>query len=165
VKARRDIVALLVVVAAAGCGGDDGYDWELPPGFPDPRVPEDNAMSDEKAELGRYLFYDTRLSGNQTQSCASCHLQSLAFTDGLGRSPGSTGDMTPRSSMSLANVGYSPTLTWANPALRDDPEKYDLARMFLLNLYGAIYAENKGTEGADNNGEDRGALFRQPLEW
>jgi ATP phosphoribosyltransferase len=32
---------------------------------------------------------------------------------------------------------------WANPGLRDDPEKYDLARMVLLNLYGSIYAEDK----------------------
>lgn len=127
-RAGRGIVALLLV--ALGCGGGDGYEWELPNGFPEPRVPADNPMSVEKAELGRYLFYDDRLSGNQTQSCASCHIQSLAFTDGLAISPGSTGHMTARGSMSLANVGYSPTLTWANPALRD------LERQALVPLFG-----------------------------
>ncbi len=126
----RDILVALGVLATIGCGGDDGYEWELPPGFPEPRVPADNDISVEKAELGRYLFYDTRLSGNETQSCASCHIQSLAFTDGLAVSPGSTGDMTPRGSMSLANVAYAPTLTWANSALRD------LERQALVPMFG-----------------------------
>src|ERR1700728_2013001 len=57
------------------------YQWVLPQGFPQPRVPADNPMSEAKVKLGRYLFYDLRLSGNGSQSCASCHQQSLAFTD------------------------------------------------------------------------------------
>ena len=94
------------------------FTWDfLPFGFPIPRVPEDNPMSWEKVELGRLLFYDTRLSGNQTYACASCHQQSLAFTDGIGRAIGSTDELHPRGSMSLANVAYTPTLTWANPLL------------------------------------------------
>jgi len=39
-------------------------------------------MTAAKVELGRFLFYDKRLSENQTQSCATCHQQRLAFTDG-----------------------------------------------------------------------------------
>ena len=58
------------------------YVWNLPQHFPQPRVPATNPMSEAKAELGRYLFYDTRLSGNGTQSCATCHEQERAFTDG-----------------------------------------------------------------------------------
>ena len=101
-----------------GAGGQAGvWEWNLPEGFPTPKVPEDNPMSAAKVELGRHLFYDTRLSKNQTQSCASCHLQALAFTDGLAHAVGSTGEAHPRSSMSLANVGYSVALTWANPVL------------------------------------------------
>ncbi|RLB55668.1 MAG: di-heme enzyme, partial [Deltaproteobacteria bacterium] len=46
-----------------------GYDFHLPPGFPTPRVPESNPMNEQKVELGRFLFYETRLSFNETQSC------------------------------------------------------------------------------------------------
>lgn len=108
----------------------DGYPWELPPGFPRPKVPDNNPMSAEKVELGRHLFYDTRLSFNQSQSCESCHLQSLAFTDGKTTSIGSTGEATPRNSMSLANVGYATTLTWANPL------HSRLDRQTLIPLFG-----------------------------
>ena len=82
--------------------------------LPAPVVPADNPMSDAKVELGRRLFYDNRLSGNGQQSCGSCHRQELAFTDGLARAKGSTGEVHPRSSMSLTNVAYVPFLTWAN---------------------------------------------------
>lgn len=72
-------------------------------------------MTEEKVELGRRLFYDQRLSENRTQSCASCHQQDLAFTDAREVGLGSTGELHPRASMSLANVGYQPVLTWMNP--------------------------------------------------
>src|SRR5262245_31267935 len=72
------------------------YVWDLPDGFPVPTVPAESPMSAAKVELGRYLFYDTRLSANGTQSCASCHQQSKAFTDGLAQSIGSTGERHPR---------------------------------------------------------------------
>ncbi|BCX04844.1 MAG: hypothetical protein KatS3mg053_2782 [Candidatus Roseilinea sp.] len=93
--------------------------WNLPAYVPLPRVPEWNPMTPEKFELGRYLFYDTRLSGNGTQSCATCHQQRLAFTDGLPQSIGSTGEIHPRNAQSLANVAWNSTLTWANPLLTE----------------------------------------------
>ncbi len=88
------------------------------PGFPAMRVPADNPWSVEKAELGRFLFYDRRLSANETQSCGSCHQQSRAFTDGRGTALGSTGEAHPRGSMALANVGYFSTLTWSSSIVR-----------------------------------------------
>lgn len=112
-----------------GGGGSGGYDWGLPAGFPRPRVPEDNPMSEVKVELGRRLFYDTRLSGNETYSCASCHKQEIAFTDGLANALGSTGDIHPRSSMSIVNVAYYTVLTWGNP-LVDSLEEQALLPMF-----------------------------------
>ena len=93
------------------------YAWNLPKNFPRPRVPASNPMSDAKADLGRYLFYDTRLSGNGTQSCSSCHEQERAFTEGRGRAVGSTGQVHPRGSMSLVNVAYAAALTWGNPVM------------------------------------------------
>lgn len=101
---------------AAGLLGAD-FDWNLPQGFPHPIVPADNPMSAAKVELGRYLFYDKRISVNGKESCASCHRQELAFTDGRRRAEGTTGELHPRSSMSLVNVAYVPLLTWANPVL------------------------------------------------
>src|SRR5215831_7783357 len=80
------------------------YVWDLPSGFPRPRVPADNPMTPDKVAVGRYLFYDTRLSGNGQQACATCHEQARAFTDGRARARGSTGEEHPRSSMSLVNV-------------------------------------------------------------
>ena len=74
-------------------------------------------MSAKKVDLGRFLFYDARLSGNGRQSCGSCHQQGKAFTDGRAQSIGSTGQTHPRSALSLANVVYNATLTWANPSL------------------------------------------------
>lgn len=112
------VLAPILGAALAGCPAEPaGYEWDLPQGFPRPRVPADDPMSAAKVELGRFLFYDVRLSGNQTQACGSCHRQEIAFTDGLPVSMGSTGDSTPRGSMSLANIAYVPELTWANPAL------------------------------------------------
>jgi cytochrome c peroxidase len=94
------------------------YVWDLPPGFPRPRVPADNPMTAEKVELGRHLFYDTRMSVSQTYSCATCHKQALAFTDGRARAIGVTDEVHPRGSMALFNVAYAPVLTWANPTQR-----------------------------------------------
>ena len=98
--------------------GGASYTWDLPPGFPRPKVPADNPMNAAKVALGRHLFYDRRLSADSTFSCATCHEQRLAFTDGKARAVGVTGEVHPRGSMGLANVAYSPVLTWANPTQR-----------------------------------------------
>ena len=50
-----------------------------------PPAPADNHTTPDKVELGRQLFFDARLSGDNTRSCASCHLPDKAFTDGLAR--------------------------------------------------------------------------------
>ncbi len=105
-------------LAAAVFSGISAWTWNLPAGLPEPRVPPDNPMTAEKVALGRRLFYDTRLSGNGTQSCASCHRRELAFTDGRAQALGSTGQKHPRSSMSLVNSAYAPALTWADPTQR-----------------------------------------------
>lgn len=59
-------------------------------------------ISDAKATLGRVLFYDDQLSRNNTVSCASCHKQSLAFSDDKAFSEGFEGNHTKRNSISLA---------------------------------------------------------------
>ncbi len=102
----------------SGSRGSPFYRWTLPPGVPVPAVPANNPMSEVKVRLGRRLFYDTRLSGNGTYSCASCHKQALAFTDGRAHALGSTGEAHPRSAMSLTNVAFNASYGWADPRAR-----------------------------------------------
>jgi cytochrome c peroxidase len=110
---------------------DNGeYQWNLPKGFPKPKVPPDNPMTSAKVSLGALLFYDRRMSGNGTQSCATCHEQELAFTDGKGQSVGSTGQSHPRGAMSLVNVAYSEVLTWSNP------NEHSLEHQALTPMFG-----------------------------
>lgn len=123
-------VAIGVLAAVAPAVADTPFELNLPRGFPKPNVPTDNPLTWEKVELGRFLFYDTRLSGNQTFACASCHQQSQAFTDGLTRAVGSTGETHPRGSMSLANVAYAGTLAWNNPNL------FALEDQALIPMFG-----------------------------
>jgi cytochrome c peroxidase len=99
------------------------FAWDLPKGFPVPKVPASNPMTVEKVELGRYLFYDKRLSVNGKQACATCHQQSLAFTDGKPVGVGATGEHHPRGPMSLVNVAYNATLTWNNPDMKELEEQ------------------------------------------
>jgi cytochrome c peroxidase len=94
------------------------YPWHLPRGLPVPHVPADNPISQLKIDLGRRLFYDTRLSGKGNYACATCHQQSFAFTDGLAHAVGSTGAEHARSTMTLTNVAYNVTYGWADPGLR-----------------------------------------------
>jgi len=103
------------------CAAD--FDWNVPKGFPRPAAPPGNPMNAAKVELGRYLFYDSRMSVNGKESCGSCHRQELAFTDGRARAEGTTGQLHPRSSMSLVNVAYAPKLTWANAELESLEEQ------------------------------------------
>jgi cytochrome c peroxidase len=90
----------------------------LPKGFPKPYVPADNPMTVAEVELGRYLFYDSRMSVNGKASCATCHKQELAFTDGRAVGVGTTGQLHSRGAMSLVNVAYNATLTWSNPQMK-----------------------------------------------
>jgi cytochrome c peroxidase len=117
----RKLFAISLAIPACLVGAS--FDWNLPAGFPKPAVPPGNPMSAEKVELGRYLFYDQRMSVNGKESCGSCHRQELAFTDGKAHAEGTTGQRHPRSAMSLVNVAYAPVLTWANPKLESLEEQ------------------------------------------
>jgi cytochrome c peroxidase len=87
---------------------------ELPAHFTTPaalrfdNMPADNPTTDEGATLGRVLFYDTRLSANNTISCGSCHVQSHAFVDPNRFSRGFEGGQTDRHAMNLVNLRFHP---------------------------------------------------------
>ena len=69
-------------------------------------TPEDNPITNHGATLGRVLFYDKRLSHNNSTSCASCHQQENGFDDASRFSLGFQGERTDRHSMSLTNVKF-----------------------------------------------------------
>lgn len=114
-------IALACAGVAACAAPEEPEDLRTILGIPEhfelPAIPEFNPPTRAKIELGRHLFYDRRLSGNQTQSCADCHHQDLAFADGEARPTGSTGAVLARNSQGLANVAYFSTLTWASDGL------------------------------------------------
>lgn len=89
------------------------YELVIPQGFPDMVIPADNPMSVEGVFLGRQLFYDSILSGDNTQSCGSCHAAAFNFSDNRKRfSEGITGDIGTRNSMAVINVGWMDDLFW-----------------------------------------------------
>ena len=71
-------------------------------------VPENNPLTQESVLLGRRLFYDPILSSNNKVSCATCHKQALAFTDGLKTSVGVSGIPLAFNAMSLVNLMWGP---------------------------------------------------------
>lgn len=86
------------------------YLLEIPKGFTEPNIPGNNALSQERVDLGRKLFYDPALSIDSSTSCASCHNQSLAFADNKTISPGVENRLAKRNAPTLTNVVYNPTL-------------------------------------------------------
>ena len=128
-KLYKFISALILALTLFSCNSDDevveGYSniYNLPstpynysnPNFPDTftpyvfgfdNTPTDNSMTDDGVTLGRVLFYDKKMSVNNTVSCASCHKQELGFSDDLEKSEGFEGGHTFRNSMGFANAGF-----------------------------------------------------------
>src|SRR5579862_9804543 len=135
-------LALLALLGACDTGTHP-YQWSLPANFPEPIVPADNPMTREKVALGRYLFYDKRLSGNGTFACSTCHQQSLAFTDGKTTPMGSTGQVLARNSMNIGNIAYYNYLGWANPLLNTIEEQ------MLVPMFGDAPIELGMSESVD----------------
>lgn len=126
-RTRAARLALLLgfagILGASAANPEPSWRWDLPPGFPEPAVPVDNPMSAAKVELGRRLFFDRRLSVTGGYACASCHDPAHAFTDGRPQAIGATGELHPRSAMSLVNVAYHASFGWSNPGLRQLEEQ------------------------------------------
>lgn len=81
----------------------------LPQTVPDPK---DNPSTPEKVALGKQLFFDPRLSGDNRMSCATCHLPDKAFGDGLARGKGHAGKTLTRNTPTVLNVGFYERYLW-----------------------------------------------------
>ena len=98
---------------------NENYEWTLPKGFPEPYVPEDNAMTESRVELGKKLFFDKILSRDSSLSCASCHIPQFAFSDRKKKAQGIRGQIVDRNTPTLTNVAYQDKflLDGLNPSL------------------------------------------------
>jgi cytochrome c peroxidase len=79
-----------------------------------PAPPEDpeNPATPAKFELGRQLFEDTRLSGDENLSCASCHTREMGYAEAVPFSPGAEGKPMPRHTPTLLNSVYYRYINW-----------------------------------------------------
>jgi cytochrome c peroxidase len=73
---------------------------------------DDNPMTVEGVELGRKLFWEVKLSGDNTMSCGSCHAPNAAFSDPNQFSIGIDGIEGNRNSMALINLGWATDFFW-----------------------------------------------------
>ncbi len=94
---------------------DDGptpYTLQIPSHFPPMDIPADNPLTVEGVALGRKLFWEPMLSGNNTMSCGTCHFPAASFSDTNQFSTGITGAVGTRNSMALINLGWQQFFFW-----------------------------------------------------
>jgi cytochrome c peroxidase len=140
------------------------YTIEIPFGFPTKlNIPDDNPMTVEGIELGRYLFYDGRVSGNskpeEQMSCATCHLQENAFECGInhpiytgGKTHGVTGISTPHYMLPLLNQVWNHSGYLWNGAVREenpDPMRRNIEALTFMSII-APHEMNSDTLSAVN---------------
>lgn len=128
-KAVQPIRALAVaLVAAVGVAQGGPFETVPAPGIAEQgwvlgQEPDaaDNPMTPAKAELGKALFFDPRLSGNGTVSCASCHNPALGWSDGRKTGVGINGSVLGRATPTIANMAYNTQFMWdgRNKSLED----------------------------------------------
>ena len=92
--------------------GATPYNLIIPEGLPPMVIPSTNPLTIEGVALGKKLFYDPILSGNNTQSCASCHMQEIGFSESTQYSTGIDGVEGNRNAMPLINLGWQSKFFW-----------------------------------------------------
>ena len=84
-------------------------EWLLPD---TPPYPADNAPTEARIELGKMLFFDTRLSGSGNMSCATCHSPLYGWSDGLPTAKGVNSKILDRASPTVVNTAYNSIQMW-----------------------------------------------------
>src|SRR6187399_2935056 len=88
-----------------------------PLGLPPLPVPADNPMTAETVKLGEKLFFDTRLSGDNTVSCSSCHNPGIGFGDGRKTALGMRLQIGGRNAPTVLNSAYNLHQFWDGRAM------------------------------------------------
>ena len=104
------LICLLGVMVLVGQSSKNTF--RVPLGLTPMMWPKDNPYSPEKAELGRLLYYDKRVSADNTVACASCHAPEKGFTDNLPVSVGIAGQKGGMSAPTVINRGYGQLQFW-----------------------------------------------------
>jgi cytochrome c peroxidase len=122
---------------------------KAPLGLPPLTWPRQNPYSADKVQLGRYLYFDRRLSSDETVSCASCHDPQKAFTDGAPVSTGIRAQKGVRSSPTILNRAYSLAQFWDGRASTlEEQAKGPMANPIEMgNTHEAIVGRLKGIAG------------------
>ena len=97
-----------------------------------------NGVDNNIATLGRVLFYDTRLSVNNSVSCGSCHKQSIAFSDNVAFSPGFQDRPTLRNTLPIQNITNTGFFGFSNPSLFWDGRADFLPSMVLMPVMNHV---------------------------
>ncbi|MEE3037595.1 MAG: cytochrome c peroxidase [Bacteroidota bacterium] len=90
---------------------------DVPNGFPVPSLPADNPLTNEGIELGKKLFHDPILSGNNTMACADCHFQNKAFSDPVPLSVGIEGVLGEFNASAIINPAWNTSNFWDGRAI------------------------------------------------
>ncbi|MBK1698080.1 cytochrome-c peroxidase [Rhodovibrio salinarum] len=114
-----------------------------------PPFPADNAYTPAKAKLGKQLFFDTRLSGNNDIACAGCHNPDLGWEDGKPVAQSPTGTPQQRHSPTLWNVAWERTFFWdgRSPSLEDQATRPVLSQGEMNQPMPSLLKELRGIDG------------------
>lgn len=133
-----------------------------PLGLPPVPIPADNPPTMQTIALGRLLFYDKRLSKDDSISCASCHMATEGFADGMKVSRGVGGTNGVRNAPSIINAAYLPLQFWdgrapsleeqaaspiANPVEMNQPHEVSAGKLAKDPHYAALFNQAFGAGG------------------
>jgi cytochrome c peroxidase len=163
------VVGCALMVASSGCRTPvsakpvgAAVQIKAPLGLPPVPIPADNPPTAETIALGRMLFYDNRLSKDDSLSCASCHNPGLEFTDGSKISRGVGGTRGVRNAPTILNAAYLPLQFWdgraisleeqaaspiANPVEMNQTHEVSVSKLGKDPHYKVLFAQAFGPGG------------------
>jgi len=164
----RSIPLLFLALLLCGCHArvsdmpvGKAVEISIPLGLPSLSIPKDNPPTIATIALGRELFYDKRLSQNDTLACSSCHNPQMAFSDGERLSKGVMGQRALRNSPTVLNAAYSPSQFWdgraqsleaqsaapiSDPLEMNQPHAVSFKKIADNANYRAMFREAFGTD-------------------
>jgi cytochrome c peroxidase len=171
---RLTVLTLLIggVILMKSCdpteptwGPAHAIDAPQPPFFPEMIIPADNPQTEEGIELGRMLFNDKILSGDNTQACADCHFTENSFSDPRQFSVGIDGIAGDRQAMVIVNLGWQTKFFWdgragsleeqalapvTNPIEMHETWSNAIAKLKDIGLYRRLFVQAFNEEDFDS---------------